>query len=170
MAKNKKNISSKSQTDNTDLDQEPLEEGDTRKTAKAGYDEEEYEADQSRPGMQRNDRRQTDTEREGNQDDDTREAARETGHEPVSRREKELNVGAKVIRDAKRKSQAPASNRVTRKEPSKASARGDGKSRTASTTRSGMQGKKRSAGRNAAISGNKRKAAGKSKSKSRTTR
>jgi hypothetical protein len=139
MAKGKKKDNAAKDRNKTDRDQALIEEGTAPETTKAEYDEEDFEDDNSKD--EDSDAR---PDKGITNDKEVQEAAREVGHEPVSKKEKDLNLGEKVIREATRKSQSPASARVTRKEPSKAS-RASGKKARTTATRSAMQGKKKAA-------------------------
>ena len=70
--------------------------------------EEAYEEKQSLPGPKRNDRQQTDYERDTYNDNEVREAALESGQSPEA--EDGQDVGARVKRQAKRKGQNPTKN------------------------------------------------------------
>jgi hypothetical protein len=118
MAKSKKKNEADDQEDVT-MDQKNLKEGAGADTTAAH--EEEYEEKQSRPGNKRNDKQQTEQDREVYNEGDSKEDA--AGSPRVPMKKKLKDVGAQAMRDAKSKSQSQTqpTARPKRKEPSKAS-------------------------------------------------
>jgi hypothetical protein len=166
MAKGKKKDNAATGRNKTDRDQALIEEGAAPGTAKAEYDEEDYEDDNSMPGTGRDKESNKSSQNGIVNNKEVQEAAREAGDEPSNKKGKDSNAS----RNATRKSQSAASARVARKEPSKASARG-GKNRANGETRSRMQSnKKATSGRGATRAKSTKASPKKQKAKTRTGR